>query len=195
VSIGFGRSEKPLVQWIAADQDAMPKLAEQFVRGDQWHLSFPETENDTYSLRIVLRPIAIEGDGLLMESVISLQTRLLDTHPTVDMVAKGDNNEAISASEVECGVAVSSGSNPITITHGPDGSAAFLMGTRDYPVTSDFSDVEGLRLRLFGEFLEKGVIRKARVWIRIVPSSNSLDRQELMEMFQELENTPLPLRS
>ncbi|TWU36698.1 hypothetical protein Q31b_49800 [Novipirellula aureliae] len=195
VSIGFGRSEEPLVQLTAADQDAMPKLAEQFVRGDQWHLSFPETDDDTYSLKVVLRPIPINGEGLLIEFIVSLQTRLLDTHPTVDLVAVGNKNESISPSEVGCAVAAESGSNPITITHDLNRSVAIVMGTRDYPFTTDRSNADGIRLRLFGEFLEKGVIRKARFWTRLMPTSSSIDREELVGIFQELENAALPLRS
>jgi hypothetical protein len=65
---------------------------------------------------------------------------------------------------------------------------AIMIGPHDRPFTSDRSSGE-LRLRLFGDFLEKGVIRKARVWIAF-----GIDNALILEqLWENMSNQSLPL--
>ena len=50
-----------------------------------------------------------------------------------------------------------------------------------------------LRLRLFGDFLEKGVIRKARPWIVITRGETPPSESELESLWKSLCESPLPL--
>ncbi len=182
--------------------DVLPSIEDQFVRGDEWHVHLPQ-QSGSYSLDIVFRPVmhselqeARAKDApatLVLEATLSIHTSLLDTHPTIDLDidtklrgrldANGDNI-APRMDDASNGIE-SSGS--AAITHGA--SASVLLGQHDYPFTTDHTSADKISLRLFGEFLEKGVIRKARPWIVL----GSITEEQIADLWKSLAGTPLPL--
>ena len=172
----------------AVGDDELPELSEQFVRGDELHLVYPQGEGN-YALRLVLQPIDASDDGLVLEAVIAIQTNLLDSHPMVDLVSKTTDlrRENAGANPGDSGAA------EITVGRSGQCEVAALLGPHDSPFTLDGSWEEEIRLRLFGEFLEKGVIRKARPWLVMKRSEQPLEMEDLRTRWNELSSSPLPL--
>lgn len=194
----------------AVGADRLPVVAEQFVRGDSLHLNFPESDT-AYSLRIVLRPLLATVDRLVIEVVLAIETSLLDAHPTLDIVVDGVATYPVNTADragsqleppgldqqvtVRPSEHVESGGTAVAISQAcrANSSVAVLLGPRDFPWTHDVSDDRELRLRLFGEFLEKGVIRKARPWIVLESGPEAGSAERLSATWQQLCASPLPL--
>ena len=143
------------------DRGTLPPLDERFIRGDTLHLMYPQSDQ-RFAVRLSLEvlsgdqfiadnPAVINaGDplataGPMIEARISVQTDLLDTHPMIDL--------RVAASES---------------THSGDEAC----GLEDWCVLNE-ADRRGSRLvdkqcvQLFGDFLEKGVIRRAQPWLMV----------------------------
>jgi hypothetical protein len=176
---------------ISSDSTELPKLDEQFVRGDELHLSFPQTRDQCeFGFRLVIRPVKSESlgtdaDRAVFELIVSIETTLLDSHPTVDLFIPSING--VACREVN-GVG-----NAIHCANGATANWAVLLGPHDAPFTSTIDQPDGLRLRLFGEFLEKGVIRRARPRVIIDRTGRQIDADLIDEAWNALAQSPLPL--
>ncbi len=178
-----------LVALSPVDQEVLPRACEQFVRGDELHLTYPQGEG-IYELRMALRPIESTETRLVLEATIAIQTDRLDTHPKIDLVASG---RAIEFHAPDEPVAGNQGSAPISMASGANHCVSVLLGPHDSPFTTNLSTDSQLKLRLFGDFLEKGVIRKARPWIVVSRDADRPDLSELGDRWRELCASPLPL--
>ncbi len=189
----FAESRR-FVSLSPVDQDVLPIAGEQYVRGDQWHVNYPQSADSSYAVRLALKPIETAKNLIVLEVTISIQTDLLDTHPKIDIDAfcrsivshvpmdpSGDDD------------VTGSGSAPISVAASKDYSVSVLLGPHDSPFTTNHSTDSLLRLRLFGEFLEKGVIRKARPWIVIDRSASAPTEDQLEGWWRQLCGSPLPL--
>ena len=185
IRIGTTSDRESVIELLPVDNVAFPTATEHFVRGDQWHVIYSQGECD-FALRVVFRPIQSTEGRLMIELIIALQTSLLDTHPTIDLCAHGENVITLDPSGDG---ATSTGCAPMTITQSNASNVAVLLGPHDYPFTKNLSSDGDIRLRLFGDFLEKGVIRKARPWLAIGEYSQA----ELNDAFDQLAESPLPL--
>lgn len=172
-------------------RDSLPVLAEQFIRGDELHLHYPQRDG-SFGLRLVLQPIQMTANNLVLEATLSIETSLLDSRPMVDVVASAIKVRSLSAGNdgVRRG---QGGAPPISVCERRDDSVAVLLGPHDSPFTTDRCSDQALRLRLFGDFLEKGVIRKARPWLVIRRDDSSISDSELQGWWAELNESPLPL--
>ena len=181
---------RPLLRLDAVD-GPLPNASEQFTRQRSWHVNFPQ-EEQTYALRLAMKPIESTPTWLVMELTISLQTDLLDTHPTLDLDVDCHSIDSIVPSDpTGDDIVRASGSAPISIASSKSHSVSILLGPHDSPFTTNHSTDSRLRLRLFGDFLEKGVIRKARPWI--VFGQRSPTEDQLTELWNQLCASPLPL--
>ncbi|WP_442505969.1 hypothetical protein SH528x_004788 [Novipirellula sp. SH528] len=187
IQLGLAGTEPSRVQFCSVGEDLFPGATEQFIRGDELHVLLPQQEG-SYSIEAVFKPIASSEKRLVIEVILSLETRLLDTHPTVDLVAKGSSETAAASDS-----ASSIGCDPISQATSDMTSVAVLLGPHDAPFTAKHSSGDELRLRLFGEFLEKGVIRKARPWIVLSTSDSAITSGELQDAYAKLCASPLPL--
>ncbi len=182
----------------SVDDDRLPVAAEQFVRGDQWHVNFPQ-DDGTFSLRLVFYPIRSTANQLVIEVCTSIQTDLLDTHPKIDVGTKCEDIDSFipthPSNELLLDHRVAgTGCAPISLAKAKGRSVAILLGPHDSPFTSDHSTDMQLRLRLFGEFLEKGVIRRARPWIVINRNGSQRPTQaDLRADWNLLVASPIPL--
>ena len=176
------------------DQDVLPTAGEQYVRGDELHVNYPQTADSSYAVRLAFKPIETTNHSIVLEVTISIQTDLLDTHPKIDLdvfcqsIDSHVPTDAWGDDEVE-GV----GSAPISVAASKGQSVSVLLGPHDSPFTTNHSTDSLLRLRLFGEFLEKGVIRKARPWIVIDRSADVPSEEQLEKWWRQLCGSPLPL--
>lgn len=174
------------------DADALPAACEQYVRGDRWHVNYPQGES-SYALRLSLEPLQSCKDRLVMELCISIQTDLLDLYPKLDIETEClDIDSVVPGMSGDKDTVAGSGTAPVSIAKSKSGSASVLLGPHDHPFTTNHSTDTTLRLRLFGDFLEKGVIRRARPWI-VFENSSNYDQSALEEAWHQLSASPLPL--
>lgn len=170
----------------AVDDEVLPELDELFVRGDQLHLSYPQRDG-LFALRLALQPIRSTPENLVLEVTVAIQTTLLDTHPKLDVVAAGGDIRDLSVETI----AGAGGAPPVSVCEGA-ATVAVILGPHDAPFTTNHSTENEIRLRLFGDFLEKGVIRKARPWI-VVDRGREIGDSQLRRIWGELAQSPLPL--
>ena len=142
-----------------------PPLDEKFVRGDELHLMYPQMDQ-RFAVRLAIEPLTPPanvdaqdfGDGLVvLECRVSVQTDLLDTHPTIDLRTDRDT--------------------PLT----PLLNEADRRGS---------TRVDDDTVRLFGDFLEKGVIRRGQPWLVNLPASDE-DRLATLSRWQADRKTVL----
>ena len=178
-----------LVSLLPVDQDVLPQVSEQFVRGDELHVTYPQGAG-IFELKIALRPIESTANRLVLQATIAIQTDRLDTHPQIDVVALG---RAIAFHKPADPAASDRCSAPISVATDADHAVGILLGQQDSPFTTNHSSDSRLALRLFGDFLEKGVIRKARPWIVISRNTDPPSMSDLEARWRELCASPLPL--
>lgn len=149
-------------------------------------------------------------DCLLIEQWISNYTFSLDTHPQLDVQLFPVFHDSVDAFQVwqdiddeliPLATSESEGANIAAIVapaYGSHPALAVLIHPRDQ-ADADFS-VEGssdksavgiAMLRLFDRFMEKGVIRRAR--LRLLVSRSPIDEDLLLKHYQHFANSPLPL--
>lgn len=191
-SDGFEQSQQDF-SLCPVDQDVLPNAGEQFVRGNEWHVNYPQA-NSSYALRLAFATIASSKDSWLLEVTISVQTDLLDLHPKVDLeVMCLDIDSFVPTNPHGDEEVIGSGSAPISLAKNAQSSTGVLLGPHDSPFTTNHSSDSLLRLRLFGDFLEKGVIRKARPWLAFNRQAEPTSEQELESYWRQLCDSPLPL--
>lgn len=194
--IGADAADDPIggaVAFAPVEHDDFPVADEQFVRGDQWHVNYPQGTH-SYALRLQLTPIVTTPARLVMEACLSIQTDLLDSNPTIDVDAPCNDIDSMNPDNAIDDTEVTGiGSAPISIAKSSGHTVAVLLGPHDAPFTTNHSTDTRLRLRLFGEFLEKGVIRRARPWIVIDRSGKIPTGDELTTLWRQLVESPLPL--
>jgi hypothetical protein len=186
---------------LPVGDDLLPEASEQFIRGDRYFVNYPQGDS-RYAIRLALQPMHSISGTLVLEATVSIQTDLLDSHPTLDLVAFGrelrtiDPSESSGQEDWRSEVATPGrGAPAISVVRGDEISMAVLLGPHDAPFTSNLSSERRLCLRLFGDFLEKGVIRTARPWIVIEMNCDAHQPQDLRHWHHELSQSPVPLSS
>jgi hypothetical protein len=182
---------------VAVDEMRLPLASEHYVRGEKYFVNFPQGDG-RYAIRLVLHPVTTSENLLVLSAKISIQTDLLDTHPMLDLVAEGRDVVTLDRENAQENwrnsiTTQSTGSPPIVVVRGETASTAVLLGPHDSPFTSNRSNAERLCLRLFGDFLEKGVIRTAVPWIVVDRSADPQFSERLPRWHQQLCESPLPL--
>lgn len=176
------------------DQDVLPTAGEQYVRGEQLHINYPQSAGSSYAVRLAFKPIETAKQLIVLEVTISIQTDLLDTHPKIDVDAFCQSIDSQVPTDTSGDDEVQGvGSAPISVAASKEHSVSVLLGPHDSPFTTNHSTDSLLRLRLFGDFLEKGVIRKARPWIVIDRSADPPGEEQLEKWWKQLCGSPLPL--
>ena len=187
------------VSILPVDANPLPLASEQYVRRSRYFINYPQGDGN-YAIRLALEPIESLPDSMVLEASISIQTDLLDSHPMLDLVAEGTKIDCFDqeSEPLNGRSALASqrgGASSITVAHGQATSMAILLGPHDRPFTSDRSSQQLMCLRLFGDFLEKGVIRTARPWIVVDRRSRSEFPERLFQWHRQLCQSPTPLSS
>jgi len=170
-----------------ADQD----IGDIFVRGDDLVVTYVETKTRPYSVQVYWRATADESGVLLLDTILSLQTDLLESFPSVSVETKlpadaiwklpsddepsasldlsADRPHAWSAADAACFLVRQQSSNwsYAETTHRDDHGDGWVKRTKSDGVQS--------HRQLGGNFLEKGVIRRLRVRGVFLPRKNDLD--------------------
>ena len=170
------------------DERHEPALAESYARGDDLVATYPQTEARPYRMqaywRICPRPA---GVIFQVELQVSLNTSLLDTSPTVAVVSCLDAGPCV---QVEASV----GSFHIVRPDGADWSLVHMIHPVDQTHPTAIALPPGgveLRTPLFGKFLEKGVILRARARAALLKRQG--DEAAALALYEEFRHAPLPL--
>ena len=182
-------SSQESVGLISLANGKLPVITESFIRGDDLHLAMPQNDNTDAGLDLVLMIVLVDRDCLVVETTLAVQTLLLDAHPTIELGIPGTGS--LSSCSLDSAM-VFSRQEPVGVTRFDQPSVRVLVDKRDQLSIDPRSD-SNLSLRLFGEFMEKGVIRKTQPWW--VWSSVGLDDTRLRNLVVELAKRPLPLTS
>jgi hypothetical protein len=177
---------------VTADKSWPLPVAESYVRGDDLVASYQATEDWPFSPQLYWRANSLRMvNGVLASAslMVSVQTHLLDTVPQIAVASQVPCEEAlfVSASGGAQPSAVPIDSQTIPRTNE---DCCMISRLKEIPLSyieimpaGDFHAIRLLRegsggaseWQLFAEFLEKGVIRRARVHAAIVPREKDVE--------------------
>lgn len=196
----------------AGDSAPWPAVAESYARGEDFVVVMPQTAASGFGITLQARLLEADQRRAVAELLIAVQTDLLDCHPRLELwtppatlVTSASTARSIPAA-AQTGRSLPTGAtaSPADDREGPGQAArlqlsgpaaahaALLYGGGDGPVQVDAFGERAACFRLFGEFLEKGVIRKARPWIGLWRGGPP-DDQELTALLEQRRCRPLPL--
>ncbi len=179
-------------------------IEERYLREGDYIVRYKQTDKDKFSFQIDWREITPELDSNFefgVEMWISVQTALLNVQPTIELTSEvgGASWETIHHRQL-----VGSSNDAAVPAEKPPAPAAMIARTDSGTVVqlvhpSDQEQVEyqevkrkSVRsMRLFGQSMEKGVIRRARV--RIMATIEEVDLSRVTESYQRFQDSPLPL--
>jgi hypothetical protein len=203
-----------LTAWPAQLAAWPAQLTDAYVRGNDLVATYAGDASWPFAPQIYwsadLREPAREPDREIIASlalVVSIQTNLLDTHPRIDVRSSLPADEVLMVSVVGDDLLVDSHANGVQGLD-PQANACGILwrlsgGALSYAEVMPTSDFRQLAVgrtangatqsqwELFAEFLEKGVVRRARLQSLFVPREN--DVQLVAECCQAIANRPLPL--
>ncbi|HEX5472406.1 MAG TPA: hypothetical protein VFW73_10990 [Lacipirellulaceae bacterium] len=168
-------------------------LGEAYVRGEDLVATYQATTNWPFSPQLYWRANSLESPGGVMASLsllVSIQTQLLDTYPRIRVTSHVACGEVLLLTSCNgarpCAESID---RPRTVS--PSGeTCCILLRLKEWPLTyvemvpsSDFRqaklqrDNDGVSTEwsLFADFLEKGVIRRARVHAALLARENDVD--------------------
>jgi hypothetical protein len=170
---------------------------ESFVRGDALHLCFPDTDLHATGVELVLTAVEADQGMLVVESVVAVNTPLLDAHPTIKMeVGAGHPGfpqwgkvrwESLPDTDQTAWLRATA--RPAR--EGPGVATFLLYDRRDHQSRKPLNDTTPADVEFFGDFLEKGVIRKIQPWW--VWSNGSISRTTADRIAKLLASRPLAL--
>lgn len=210
-----GHLKSGVLAWNAED-------LQHYVRGSDLIIEYPYSDSTPTGVQCYWRPTPIPAGGLALEWLVSANTRLLDEHIQWSVasefeataVAVGVTDEAGSCAEF---TALEQGrteweSTPTTwesplagqrivLLDLPNAAGCIAMATApgdqrrlclDLTPTRVGSFKVSIRYDLQMGFLEKGVIRRARLWCLWLPS-NLNSRERILDLLGEFLLSPQPL--
>lgn len=161
-----------------ADSSTSPlPFGDAYVRQNDLIASFPERSPWRFGYQVDVRAVEqTQNEPLCLEVWISVQTRLLDSHPMISVEIADD-----SFAEMSAGIWTDAAKRTGVIMHPLDLADCRMNGSAN-----------GLTMGIFGSFMEKGVIRRMR--FRWIASSYSQPAPMFWEeQLQEFSGSPLPL--
>jgi hypothetical protein len=169
---------------IAFSDEQLPPITEAFVRGDELHLMWDRVGSTKTGLALVVMVILADADSLVVESTVSIQTELLDVYPEVTLSLPGTGS-AVSDDRRTAKV----------IGRTPEAgklAACVFVDERDQLSLSEVRQIAE-SIVFFGDFMEKGVIRKVQPWW--VWCDGELSDSQRDQIASHLSERPLPLAS
>lgn len=208
---GLLRVVRTLESLSADDSTRWPlPVADAYVRGNDLVATYQAVEAWPYSLQVYWRAAAldlVEGVQASMSLIVSVQTQLLDTCPQITVSSQAPSSETLGLvitenSDIEIGPITEGNWEPPRgatycivrrLKNSRDSLIEFASDSDYLAVRSRPDSKHGMlsEWRLFAEFLEKGVIRRARVNSALVPQEN--DVELAIECSRAMESLPLPL--
>ena len=151
-------------------------LGEAYVRQKDLIAIFPESAPGRFGYQIDMRVLP-HGlpNTFAIEIWLSVQTSLLDSNPQLELHLSG---ETFKLSVNNCWTSESS-------------TLGLLVHPLDQQDCHMESIQDGLAMRVFGRFMEKGVIRRMR--FQLIATTEAQAVRFWQERFEEFSDSPLPL--
>jgi hypothetical protein len=167
-------------------------IQEAYVRQNDLILRYEQSGADLYTVQLNWRRLESQTpEALALELWISVQTTLLDTHPAIDIRSRTpdafwhiltlDDLSISKSTSTAIGLVKKSGVTAMIMLDPSDAQQSHKTLDRN----------EHLTLKLFGEFMEKGVIRRAR--LRLIAVPGEIARSKIAKHYRAFTDSPLPL--
>jgi hypothetical protein len=187
--------ERRVVLSLIEPTEGSPRQAsEAYVRQNDLISEFAQTRHDQFSFQTYFRILPESTDDLLgLEVWLSVQTTLLDSCPSMELVSIVPNSrwrwQILSSSHAIWLVShVENRGGPMSalgMVHPLDESQTIRV--EDETIAED-----SLSLRIFSHFMEKGVIRRARMRFYL-SVKEVFDAKMIEKLFEEFQQSELPL--
>ncbi len=184
-------------------------LSESYIRGNDLVASYQASPTWPFSPQVYwsVNPLSASGVVASVSILVSVQTHLLDTHPVISIeslvpsnetqILRYDSSERLASEMLSGDIQLSLTSNVTCLLHRFTDfpfSYAELIQSSDanrlaYALNSDRR--RKCEWRLFSEFLEKGVIRRGRLFAAFLERAN--DIQTAQDLCALVERASLPL--
>jgi hypothetical protein len=177
-----------------SDKKSWPlSLAETYVRGNDLVASYKAADSWPFSPQLYWQANLLRANDGVLASVsllVSVQTHLLDTCPQIGVASQLPRGEAFLVSTSGSGSPRAERIDPAqsipstnedccVVSRFPNAAFSYveIMPASDFQTVSLRREATGAALewRLFAEFLEKGVIRRARVHAAILSRENDIE--------------------
>jgi hypothetical protein len=167
-------------------------VAELYVRGNDLVASYRATDDWPFSPQLYWRANSLRAvDGVLASAslLVSVQTHLLDTMPQMAVASRASCEEPLLVSMTNAALPIAAQIDLTQTMPSTEEDCCVVQRLKDLPLSyveiMPAGDFHATRLladgnssafewRLFAEFLEKGVIRRARVHAAILPRENDI---------------------
>jgi hypothetical protein len=185
-------------------------LGEVYVRGDDLIASYRPSPDCPFSPQLYWRAHPLNACEGVVESaslLVSFQTHLLDTHPQIGVSSQLESEDLLHLTADSKQVVNAGALDERSVVHPSHGiscvvyriagetfSYAEFMAASDYRtlrVQHDLAGAPHACWQMFAEFLEKGVIRKARIYAAFIQRAN--DIQIAAACCEAIERSALPL--
>jgi hypothetical protein len=177
-----------------AEQMTWPlAIAESYVRGKDFVATYQAADDWPFSPQLYWRGNSLGSVRGVVASVsllVSVQTHLLDTIPRIGVTSRLRCEETLRVSPARSEAAHAELVDPAQEIRAEDEDCCFVRRLADLPLSyveimpaGDFHAIRAhadsagtaIEWRLFADFLEKGVIRRARVHAAFVPRENDIE--------------------
>ncbi|MFO1063740.1 MAG: hypothetical protein U0892_07730 [Pirellulales bacterium] len=209
LQVSSSRGVAPAAAWTLCAFQPVPghsaRLEEAYVRGSDLIVRYAQTAADQFGFQLDWRILPhddLGGFDAGVELWLSVQTQLLDTHPKfiLESSAQSGQWQRLRAAELGGSNEFATGGGPMHTDEVaalaeslPGGTAAVLVHPSDQLQTTIVShhSKHSSGLQMLGGFMEKGVIRRAR--LRCVVSHKTLGHTELASAYLAFSESALPL--
>ena len=196
----FGVSVQPIdgEHWQLLQVHPSPAHAcqvdDSFVRGSDLMVRYGQSESDRFAFQLDFRALSQNALGPFaggLDIWLSVQTQLLDSHPTLEV-----RNQLLSArlSAIDPSGEPATDDSLAALFYQTDAACvAIMIHPSDRCQTELVSSPDALSsgIRLFGNFMEKGVIRRGR--LRCLIGQAAIDQHQLVDAYAKFAASPLPL--
>ena len=185
---------------IASEPQHSMQPEEIYIRHDDLIVRYSQSEHDQFEFQLDWRVLEVEQPFVLgIEVWISIQTRLLDTAPKINMTSfggvawQGWTHDQLSPDTTELFDNLSGEARAALCWGSTTEQYLWLLDPRDCGQIAWQSSItdQTQSAKLFGSFLEKGVIRRARM--QLLVASSSLTQSDVQHAYQSLSHSELPL--
>lgn len=177
------------------------QIEDWFARGSDLMVRYGQSPDDRFAFQIDYRAVDVLELGTFIcgwDLWLSVQTQLLDSHPVLEVISRvpGGRWRAVDSD----GHTADPNTFAMLTARSPQGFVALFVHPSDRcqtewlaptggPAQGAAAEIE--RIRMFGNFMEKGVIRRGR--LRCLISSQTVDTHQLARGYGEFATSPLPL--
>lgn len=212
LGLGIIRSGKTLGQIFAvgvpevgADASGYSfTLEEAYQRGEDFIVRFDQSMGDSFAFQLDWRLLPETGACAGVELWLSVQTDDLDSSPVLSIASDIGSDQWSAFSHQDLAADSSSASTAeknaqtnvaalLCKSSSDSASLLWLVEPTDqrHAVLQGEPTSSARQIRLFDHFMEKGVIRRARMRCHV--SDEGFTDEQIRSLYQDLENSPLPL--